>query len=201
MGVALHQSVQIARPLSGQDRFEEFLLRREVEELVAHEILEYVVGSYRRHISPEEVVVVGAPGVAGEGVIGFIDLHELPLGFLVVGVVLGVVLEGQFPVGLLDLIDTGIFGHSKHIVVSSRLIRVMGIEEFLLVLILHPFFLEEPLKGPMRVFHRVLLLVHLIKVGPLVPVRQDLVGFVDVMELGFGLSPILFVAVRVPVSG
>ncbi len=57
------------------------------------------------------------------------------------------ILQGQFPIGLFDLLHSSSLGHSENFVVVVERIRVVLIEKFLFILINDPMLIEESLKG------------------------------------------------------
>lgn len=61
---------------------------------VIPEVLEQTLGPHGHHLTKEHRIIVGSFGLSGKSIVGLVDLVELLSGFGVVGVVLGVVLEG-----------------------------------------------------------------------------------------------------------
>ncbi len=77
----------------------------------------------------------------------------------------------------------------------------MLIEELSLVLVHHgAVLLPKLLEGLLGIIVCVLLLVQIIVMGPLVPVGENVIGFADLVELLFGLFPVVLVLVWVPLS-
>lgn len=61
--------------------------------------------------------------------------------------------------------------------------------------------IEESLEGRVSVFKRVMFAQEFIIMGSLVPVREDLKGFSNLMKLGLSRFPVFLVFVRVPFGG
>ena len=65
------------------------------------------------------MVVAGTFLLVGEDGMGFGDFLELLFGFLVAGVFVGVILEGELAVGLLNLIIRGVLGDAEDFVIIT----------------------------------------------------------------------------------
>jgi hypothetical protein len=173
----------------------------EAEEPVAEEIVEDAVGPHWYHLSEEDVVIVFSFQLGREGIEGLIDLDKLGMSGFVVGVILGVILEGKFAVGDLDLLKSGGSGDAEGVVVVGEGVWVVLVEELLLLLVDQSVLVEEALEGRVSVLQRVLLAQEFIVVGTLVPVREHLEGLRNLMKLGLCTLSVLLVFVGVPHGG
>jgi hypothetical protein len=97
----------------------------EVSEQIAEDVLEAGVhveagGAALLEGGVAEAVVERAPLAVAQDLIGLDDLLEALLrGLAVVGVLVGVVLEGEAPVGLLDIFVGGVPWNPKHLIVVA----------------------------------------------------------------------------------
>lgn len=64
-----------------------------------------------------ELVVAGPFFRIGQNIVGFLYFFKLFFGLFIVGIAVGVVLHGQFAVGLFDVAVAGSFGHAQQLVV------------------------------------------------------------------------------------
>ena len=71
------------------------------------------------HSGVAELVVAGSAGRVRENLVGLGGFLELPLGIVVPGVLVGVMLEGQLAVGLLDVLFPGIAVDPQNLVVVA----------------------------------------------------------------------------------
>ena len=76
-----------------------------------------------------ELVVPGLLLGVGEDVVGVLDFLELRLGRLVAGVGVGVVLPGEPPIRLLDLVGRGVPGDAQDLVIISVGHRIPQVAE------------------------------------------------------------------------
>jgi hypothetical protein len=130
-----------------------------------------------------------------DGVVGFVDLVELLPGG---GVVLGVVLQGKPAVGVVDLLLGGAAVDAQDLVGTTVAVREVLIKEFVLLGVLYAVLAVEPLEGVVGVGVGVGPMRKFIVVGADVVVGEDIIGLIDVVELGFGLFSIGGMRTRVP---
>jgi hypothetical protein len=71
------------------------------------------------HAGKAELIVLGALVGIAEDLVGLVDLLEFFLGFLVAGVIVRVILQGQLAVRLFDLLGAGALGDAQHLIVVS----------------------------------------------------------------------------------
>ena len=129
----LHLDAQIASthggatmpllPTAKTSESRETATAEEIAEQVA-EMREYVVhihvaGATSLEGSVAELVVFCLFVRVAQHIVGLSSLLELLLSLFVAGIAVGMVLQGQFAVGFLQLIGSGVLAHSKHFVVIS----------------------------------------------------------------------------------
>lgn len=178
-----HHLVQVSAPLRVEEGLEVIL---EAVPPVSEEIVKYAVGSDWDHRPEENVVVVLSSHLVADCVVSLIHLHEFLVGFLTSRVGFWVVFQGQFPVGLFDLIEICSFADSEDLVGIVEGVGEVLIEELFLLLVQNAFLVEEPIEGGVGIFKGVLPHEKLVVLGPLVPVGEDLESFSDFVELGLG---------------
>lgn len=90
----------------------------EVPESSFEEIVKDIVGSDRRDLSEDDVVIVLSSELVGKSLVGLIHLDELLVGLFIIWVALGVILDRELSIRLLDIIERSVFGHSEDSVVG-----------------------------------------------------------------------------------
>ena len=153
---------------------------------VSEEIIKYAVGFDWDHRPEEDVVVVLSSHLVTDCIVSLIHLHKFLVGFLASRVGFGVVFQGQFPVGLFDLIEICPFADPEDLVGIVERVGEVLIEELFLVLVQDAFLIEEPIEGGVGVFKGVLPHEKLVVLGPFVPIGEDLESLSDFVELGLG---------------
>lgn len=104
-----------------------------LETIVGKPRIKLFVGHLGRHLRGNDLIVLLPELLVANVVVGFTDSLELGLGVLAAGLVLGVVLQGQFPESIVDLLCAGVLLDAQHLVVVLVLLQIVLFEEFLLV--------------------------------------------------------------------
>lgn len=133
--------------------------------------------------------------------VGLIDLDELLLNLSITGIGTGVIPQSQLPVSLLDVRETRRSGHPQNLIKVGLPIRIVLLEELLLLLLLNPILLKELLEELIGLVHGELVTFDLVVVVSLGRVRQSGVGLVDLVELLLGVDTVLGVLLGVPLGG
>jgi hypothetical protein len=127
-----HQVVEVFHPFAVIEWSEVIL---EAAPSGSEEIVEDGVGSDRLELPKDPSVIVLSLVFVTDGVVGLIDLHKLLVGFFIVRVRFGVVLQGKFPVSILDLFKGGILGDAQNFVGIVQRVGVVLLKEFLLIFV------------------------------------------------------------------
>jgi hypothetical protein len=127
-----------------------------------------------------------------------IDLDELFICHLVVWVIFWVVFDRQPPIGFLDLVESGIPGHLKHVIEVPAPIRVILLKELLFALGLYSVSLVKFIEIGGCIIDVVLLTEQLIVVRPLVLIGKCFVCFRDIMKTRLSSMPVFLMGVGVP---
>lgn len=121
---------------------------------------------------------------------------------MIVRLVLRMMLQGQFSVSILDLVQSSISRNTQNLVVVPLPVGIVLIKEFSLTLVHHgAMLLPKFLEGLFSIIIGVLLLVDFVVVGPSVSVGQHIIGLAYLMELLLGLFSAIFMLVWMPFGG
>lgn len=95
----------------------DLILRLQAEEPIAKEIIKDAVSTDGLNASPQEIIIVLAPVFIRQSIEGFIDLDEFCMGGFIIWIVFRVVLQSQFPVSILNVLQCGSLLQTQHFVV------------------------------------------------------------------------------------
>lgn len=138
-----------------EDRLEVVVIQ--IEPSVSEEVLKDVVSPDWRYLSKDNVVVVGLFELIWKSIVCLIHFDEFFVGLLVSKISLGVVLDGKFSVGFLDVVKGSSLWDSEHLVIIAEGAWVIFIEELFFLLIDDSMLIEESIESRVCVFQRVLL--------------------------------------------
>lgn len=110
----------------------------------------------RNDLAELPVVIVLPPRSIGEVSIRLVDLRELLLSSGI-GIVLWVVLQGQVAIGLLNLEEGGILGHSQDFVVGALAMGILLVEELLFAFMSEAIFIIEFLESSIGVLSAIFM--------------------------------------------
>ena len=110
----------------------------------------------RNDLAELPVVIVLPPRSIGEVSIRLVDLRELLLSSGI-GIVLWVVLQSQVAIGLLNLEEGGILGHSQDFVVGALAMGILLVEELLFAFMSEAIFIIEFLESSIGVLSAIFM--------------------------------------------
>jgi hypothetical protein len=130
--------------------------------------------------------------------VGFVDLSKLLLSSWV-RIILGMVLQSEFPISLLNFVKAGILGDSKNLVIGALAVGVLLVEEFSLAFVNETIVIEEFLECSMGILGTVLTSKTIVVISACW-VRQHEIRLADLVELALGVNSIARMFFRMPFS-
>lgn len=192
-------SINISDPFVSEERSEETIIFKFIPS-IAPEILEDVVSSQWGNLTEEPTIVVVFASLVWKGVVSFINFIEF-LSSIWRGIVFRMVLQSQFSISWLNIINWGGSRDTQNVIVVFLSFGVVSVKELFLILINHSMLLEESFESSIGILVSELSMSHIVIVCSFVLVGKSLISFIDFLEFPFSLFPVLFVSVRMPLIG
>jgi hypothetical protein len=138
------------------ERSEELVIFSQQEGLGVEEVIENAVGGKRNNFSKLVVIIVFASDDIRKVGVCLVDFDELLLGFGI-GAVLGVVLQGEVTIGLLNILIVSILWHTKNFIIRPSSVGVLLVEELPLTLMSEAVLIIELLESSIGILSAVLV--------------------------------------------
>lgn len=153
----VHELIKSVTPLFLQDWLKELFLWRHFEDTVTPEVLEDIMSPHRSNLPIEnEIVVVLSLGFVFQCIESFSHLDKSLFRLLISWIGLRVVFKSKSPERLFDVVEGGVSGNLKHIVVVPLSFRVILLKELLFIWILNAILIIKTLKYFVSILNRIL---------------------------------------------
>lgn len=183
MQIMVHELIQTPNPTFFQHRSEQALICWVFECLISEELFEYAM-CFQRLVSLEgNIIICASFALTGQGIISLTGLNELGLGLLILRIFLGMILESQLSVCMLNLCKVSLLCNTQHTIEILDNMRIILLKEFLLLLILNTKLIIEAFKCIFSLFQWKLHLCQVVIMCLFALVSQHLICLTDVFEL------------------